>query len=98
MNGLEIDPAVQKVGKLRHSILKREVLKMQLHDPLSQRMDPVVRVAVDRHVADVEVRADPRRLELVDVAREFDGALQEFIPDLLDANDDFQLRSQRDEL
>ena len=70
---------------------------MQLDDPRAQRADPILRVTVDSDVADVEVGADVRAVEFVDVTREFERTLQKFIPHFLDGDDDTQFLRQRDQ-
>src|SRR5258708_37119912 len=62
------DFALAQRHPLAHfSLLELEVLDVELHDALAERANPVLRVAGNHHVADIEVRADPRALELVDV-------------------------------
>ena len=72
-----------------------EVLEVHLGDAGPERADPVLRVAVEHDVADVEVRLQPWRVELVDVAGELQRAQEELVPDLLDGDDHLQLARQR---
>ena len=59
-------------------------LDVHLEDPLAQLADPFLGIAELDDVADVEVSADPRALELVDVAGKLERAEQELVPDLFD--------------
>src|SRR6266567_600661 len=72
-----------------------EIFEVDLHDPLAKRSNPVLRVAVEQHVADVEPRFDPRAVELVDVAGHFERAQEELVPDFLDGDHDFQIFGKR---
>ena len=54
-----------------------------------------MREGVQHDVADVEVRAHPRGLELVDVPCELERAEQEFVPHLFDGDDDFLVARHR---
>ena len=76
---------------------EREILDVQFHDALAQGANPILRISVDRDIADIEIGADPRGLELVDVAREFERAEKKLVPDLLDPDDDLVLLRQGDE-
>ena len=62
-----------------------EVLDVDAGDPRPEGADPVLRIAVEEHVAHVEVGLHPGRGELVDVARHLERAQEELVPDLLDA-------------
>src|SRR6202158_5085195 len=53
----EVNPGVSVVFAL-------EVLEVHIHDVFAQGANPVLRVAVKHHVADVEPGLDPRALEL----------------------------------
>ena len=72
-----------------------EILQVHLHDPLAKRPDPILRVSVKDHVADVEVGAHPWGFEFIDVARELERAEEKLVPHLLDRDDDLELRRER---
>src|SRR3989442_1128907 len=66
-----------------------EVLEVDFVNPAAERTNPVLRVAVEDHVADVEPGFDPRALELVYISGHFERAQQESVPNFLDGDDDF---------
>ncbi len=78
--------------------LELEILDVQLHDSLAQHADPILRVSADGHVADIEIRLDPRAFERIDVACELQRAQQEFIPHFFDPDDDLRLLRYGDQL
>ena len=51
-----------------------------------ERANPVLRIAVEHDVADVEPCFDPRAVELVDVRNHFERAQQELVPHFLYSN------------
>ena len=53
--------------------LEGEVLDVELDDALAEGANPILRVAVEDDVADVEVGADGGGVELVEVAGELEG-------------------------
>src|SRR5262245_32671927 len=71
-----VDVAVAEIapGEAAVRPIELEVLEVDLRDARAKRADPVLRVAVEDDVADVEVGLQPRRVELVDVARELERA------------------------
>ena len=71
---------------------------MDLEDSLAQLADPFLGIAELDDVADVEVSADPRALELVDVAGKLERAEQELVPDLFDRDLDAVLLGVGDQL
>ena len=71
---------------------------MDLDRPLAERPDPILRVAVQHDIPDVEPRLDPWALKFVDVLRHLERAEQELVPNLLDGNHHSQLLGQRQEL
>src|SRR2546421_9131382 len=74
-----------------------EVLQVNLDNARPQGADPVLRERIDDDVADVEVRADPWRIELVDIPRELQWTQQKLVPDLFDGNDHLQVAGHRHE-
>ena len=92
-----VDVALADVAPREPAVrtIELEVLQVNLRDAGAERPDPVLREAVEHHVADVEVGLEPGRVELVDVAGELHGAQEEFVPDLLDRDDHLQLARHR---
>ena len=60
--------------------------------------NPVLRVAIEHDVADIEPGTDPRAFEFGNVRGHFERAEQEFVPDLFDSNDYFQFFGERKQL
>src|SRR5438094_10198983 len=84
-----VDVALAQVlpGEAAARAVELEVLEVHLGDARAQRAHPVLGIAVEDDIADVEVGLDPGRRELVHVARELDRAEQELVPDLLHGHD-----------
>ena len=92
-----INLAVADVLPLEFAVraIELEVLQVHFDDARAERADPVLRIAVEDDVADVEIGLQPRGVELVDVARELERAEEELVPDLFDRDDDLELARQR---
>lgn len=86
----EIDPSVSVFVAL-------EVLKMNFEDGGAEGVNPVLRVAVENDVADIEPSANERVLEFVDVSEHFERAKEELVPDFFDGDDHFELFGEREE-
>src|SRR6266851_3477419 len=84
----EINPGVSV-------FLTLEIFEVDLHDPLVEGPNPVLRIAVEQHVSDVEPCFDPQAVELVDVCGHFERAQKEPVPDFLDGDYDFQIFGKR---
>src|SRR5229473_6272615 len=78
--------------------LALEVFEMNVGDVLSERANPILRIAVKDHVADVEPSLDPRATELADVLEHFEGTQQEPVPHFLDGDHNFQFFGEREQL
>ena len=61
---------------------KLVILHVNALDPRPERQDPILRIAVLHHVADIEMRLQPRAVELVDERAHFERAEQELVPDV----------------
>ena len=68
---------------------------VELLDPGTERFDPLLGPAKADHVADVEIDAHQRTLQLVDEPSRLDRAQQEVVPDVLDQDLDAQVLGQR---
>src|SRR5262245_37223510 len=99
MDGEPVDVSLTEVLPREPSVRAIELKVLQVHfdDARAERADPVLRIAVEDNVADVEVRLQPRRIELVDVPGEFDRAQEELVPHLLDGDDDFEILRHREQ-
>ena len=71
---------------------------MHFRDARAECADPILRVAVQNDITDVEVRFEPRAFKVVHVSREFDWAEQELVPDLFNGDDDLQFLRKGQEL
>src|SRR6266513_3068112 len=94
-----VDFALAQRHPLGHlAFLELEVLDVELDDALAQRANPVLRISGDHHVADIEIGADPRALEIVDIPGHFERAEQKLVPDLFNADDHLQFLGHGNEL
>src|SRR5204862_3043924 len=93
MHRQPVDVAVADVppGEAAVRTIELEVFQMDLDDAPGERANPILRVAVEDDVADVEVGLQPWRIEFVDVARELERTEEELVPDFLDGDDHLQL-------
>jgi hypothetical protein len=57
----------------------------------SRGANPILRVAVEQNLTDIEARLDPGTSELIDMVRHYDRAQQKFIWDLLECDDNLRL-------
>src|ERR1700730_3467716 len=90
--------AVTEVHPSVSVFLALEVFKVDLDDALAQGANPVLRIAVKQHVANIKPSLDPRALELADLVGHFERTPQNLVPHFLDGNHDLQLLSKRNEL
>lgn len=74
-----------------------EIFDVEFEKAGAEGADPVLGESEENDVADVEVGAYPGAVELVDVAGEFEGAQEEFVPDVFDGDDDFHILGDGDE-
>jgi hypothetical protein len=58
VDGAPIDLAFQQRRELGQPLLEREILDVDFDDALAERADPILRVGLDRDVADIEIGAD----------------------------------------
>ena len=71
---------------------------MNFVNPIAERAYPILRVAVEHDVANVEPGLDPRAFEFIHVGGHFERAEQKPVPDFFDGYDDLQFLGKRDEL
>src|SRR5436190_20001816 len=58
-----VDIALAQRYKLRAAVLEPKILDVQLGDALIECADPILRISIKHHVADVNIGLDPRALE-----------------------------------
>src|SRR3989441_2196255 len=97
-HGLPIHVAVTEVHPLVSILLALEVLQVHFDDALPQRANPVLRIAVEHHIPDVEPRLDPWTLEFLDVRGHLQRTQQKLVPNLFDGNHNFQFFRERQQL
>src|SRR6266446_2371035 len=78
----EVDPGIA-------IFLALEVFEVNVGDALAERSNPILRIAVKDHVADVEPSLDPRAFEIADVLEHFEGTKQELVPHFFDGDHNF---------
>ena len=71
---------------------------MGLDDTFAESANPVLWIAVEQDVADVEPGLDPRAFKFLDVSIHFDGAEKEFVPDFFDGDHGLDFLGLRNEL
>src|SRR4029453_14683578 len=100
MHSLPVDIAFADILPVESSprAIHLEVLEVQTDDAGAERANPVLRIAIQHHVADVEIRPQVLRLEIIDVADELERAEKELVPDLLDRNRHLEAGSYLEQL
>src|SRR5690242_20647120 len=97
-NGGPIDVAIAEIHPGVAVVAALEILEMDLDGALAESANPILRIAIEHHVADVEPGLNPRRVKFIDIGNHFERAEQKFIPDFFDGDDDFELFGEREEL
>src|SRR5204863_462747 len=75
-----------------------EIFEVDLDDGFAQGANPVLGIAVQHDIADIEPGPDPRAVKFADVLGHFERTEQEPVPDFLDRDDDLELLRQREEV
>src|SRR5690606_30064553 len=80
----DLGPVDVSLAQAAEAVLLPPVLHVQFDDPAAERADPVFGGAELAAVTDVEVRADPRGVDLVEVVGKLLRVFAEAVPDVLD--------------
>ena len=89
-DGWPVDRAAEEIwrGRARFGAI---AFDMHLLDAAAERENPMLGIAVGDDVADIEISGDVRRIEIIDVARHFGRAEEDFVADVFNRHVDFVL-------
>src|SRR5207244_2594765 len=96
-HGAPVHVALAEVHPRVTVFLALEIFQMDLDDALAERANPILGIAIKHDVAHVEPGLDPLAVKLVYVGGHFEWTKQEFVPDFLDGDDDFQFFCKRNQ-
>src|SRR6267378_8170804 len=88
-HGGPLNVAISEVHPLVAIFLALEVFQVDFGNALPQRTNPVLRIAVEQHVANVEPRLNPRTLELADIRSHLQRTQQKLVPYFFDGDHNF---------
>src|SRR5439155_10884814 len=94
-DGPPVDVAISEIWPTVGVPTAFEILEMDFVDLGAKSANPILRVAVEHDVADVEPCTDPRAFEFGNVCGHVERTQQELVPDLFDGNDYFQFFGER---